>query len=89
VDNKVSVRQRLEELKSYVYDELNLLKMQISKTNSDSSWNGDQKASNPNIKNEKAISDIAANLQNRYKRRRHMRSYSRVEKRSGRKYRRV
>ena len=68
MDNRVSVRQRLEELKSYVYDELNLLKMQIRKSNGSDAWNS---------------------VQNKYKRLRHMRSYSRTEKNSGRKYKRL
>jgi len=84
----VSVRQRLEELKSYVYNELNLLKMQIRKAKCDNIHDGSQKVLNCDISNETVISDDD-NPQNMSKRERHMRSYSRVKKGSGRKYKRV
>ncbi|HHV99346.1 MAG TPA: hypothetical protein GXX36_07205 [Clostridiaceae bacterium] len=89
MDNMVSVRQRLEELKSYVYNELNLLKMQIRKANYDNINDGSQKLLNCDISNKTSISDIEDNPQNMSKRERHMRSYSRVKKGSGRKYKRV
>jgi len=85
----ISIRQRLEELKSYVYDELNLLKMQIRKTNSDNTYGGNQRLLNCDVSNGKAVSDVESDPQNKYKRERHMRSYSRVKKGIGRKYKRI
>ncbi len=89
MDNGVSVRQRLEELKSYVYDELNLLIAQIRKTNCGENWDDVQKPSGSGVDTGKAVANgIDTCLQNKYKRERHMRAYSRTHKNSGRKYKR-
>lgn len=89
VDNGVSVRQRLEELKSYVYDELNLLISQIRKSNCVENWDNVQKLPCSYTYGGKAVvNGIDSCLQNKYKRERHMRAYCRAHKSSGRKYKR-